>query len=96
MAYYTNKHCIVLCTCDLDGDPDGWFDVGSWEPTNIPFTGQQGPTSETDGLGPDSDPVAFFQQFLTDELIQHIVDETNRYAEQCISQVCVFLCVHTA
>lgn len=70
MAYYANKHCIVLCTCDLDGDPDdGWFDVGSWEPINIPFTGQQGPTAETDGLGPGNDPVAFIQQFLTDAVI---------------------------
>lgn len=90
--------------CNLDGDQsvtspedeteEGWFAAGSWEPKEIPFTGVPGPTTATDHLGPDSDPVAFFQLFLSDELLQGIVDETNRYAEQCISQVCVFF-VHS-
>ena len=84
--------------CNLDGDQrdsspeeEGWFGAASWVPTEIPFTGRQGPTAETEGLDGDSDPAAYFQLFLSDELLQYIVDETNKYAEQVISKVCVFL-----
>ena len=90
---------FIVHFCNLDGDqPDnspeeeGWFGCASWVPTEIPFTGDCGPTAETEGMGADTDPAAFFQLFLSDDLIQYIVDETNKYAEQCIRKVCVFFC----
>ena len=95
-VYYISKIKVFVYFWNLDGDEteEGWFAAGSWKPKDIPFTGVPGPTPATDHLGPESDPVAFFQLFLSDELLQGVVDETNRYAEQCISQVCVFF-VHS-
>lgn len=66
-----------------------WFSDG-WKPRDIPFTGQPGPTALLADLGPDSKPVEYFEKFLTDELLEMLVVETNRYAEQCIAKVCVF------
>ena len=53
-----------------------------WQPKYLPFTGEPGPHS---GLA--SEPVDFFELFLTDELLRHIVVQTNLYATQCIAQV---------
>ena len=75
--------------CHLDEASSQWFSDG-WKPKDIPFTGQPGPTALVDDLGPDSKPVDFFEKFLTNELLERLVVETNRYAAQCIAKVCVF------
>ena len=58
----------------------------------IPFTGTPGPTALAGELGADSEPVNFFELFVTDELLEMLVLETNRYAQQCIDKV-TFLCI---
>ena len=46
------------------------------------FTGTPGVTGEVN----NTDLLAIFQLFFTNELAERIVTETNRYAEQCIAK----------
>ena len=55
----------------------------NWEPQNIPFTGIPGPAAAAADLEED-DPMKFFQLFMDDNIIEHIVQQTNLYAEQSI------------
>lgn len=51
-------------------------------PVNVtPFTARSGAVS---GVAEDGTAKDFFQLFFTDELFDMIVEETNRYARQCI------------
>ncbi|KAJ8392440.1 hypothetical protein AAFF_G00075650 [Aldrovandia affinis] len=60
-------------------DPE-WHQTG-WQPHKIPFTATPGPQSAAAEL--DSDlPADYLELFLTDELLRHIVDQTNLYARQ--------------
>ena len=53
------------------------------DPLNVaPFTGRAGPTS---GVAEDGTAVDFFYLMFPEELIEHIVSETNRYACECIA-----------
>ena len=54
-----------------------------WSPKTLPFTAVPGPSAEA-SLKSDK-PVDFLELFLCDELLMHVVDESNRYAEQCIA-----------
>ncbi|XP_041960142.1 piggyBac transposable element-derived protein 4-like isoform X2 [Alosa sapidissima] len=59
---------------------DDWHQAG-WQPNNFPFTATPGPRKAAAEL--DSDlPADFLELFLTDELLRHIVDQTNLYASQ--------------
>ena len=49
-------------------------------PNILPFTQSYGPTTP-----PSSDPCKIFLQFFTDELLGYIVNESNRYAVQSMS-----------
>ena len=60
-----------------------WLDGGDWTPQEIPFTGDPGPKGAAAALDSD-DPVDFVELFLTDDLLHHIVEQTNLYAEQTI------------
>ena len=64
---------------------EGWSEAG-WEPEAIPFTGNPGYHGE---LTEDDDAVAYFEELLSDDLIEFLVLETNRYAAQTISEVCI-------
>uniref|UniRef100_A0A8C5FSV4 PiggyBac transposable element-derived protein domain-containing protein n=1 Tax=Gadus morhua TaxID=8049 RepID=A0A8C5FSV4_GADMO len=62
------------------GCGDDWHQAG-WQPNNFPFTATPGPRRAAAEL--DSDlPADFLMLFLTDELLQNIVDQTNLYASQ--------------
>ena len=80
---------MLLCIPVLDDAAPGWFQDG-WDPIQVPFTGQPGPTELAGELDADSEPLKFLQLYLTDELLQLLADETNNYAKQCINEVCVF------
>ena len=67
-------------------DRDAEFREGDWEPAVFPFTETAGPKNEADTLSSSSDPVEFFNLFLSDELLDVLVAETNRYAIQCIDR----------
>ena len=81
----------MLCYCILSfailGETSaGWVKDG-WKPRDIPFSGEPGATAAAGHLGAESEPVDYFGLFLTDELLQMLVVETNRYAKQCIDKV---------
>ena len=69
---------------DGDDDDDEWCDVG-WEPPHIPFTGSPG--AHYAPLTEKSEPVHFFQLFLSDQMLLDIVVQTNIYTQQCIAKV---------
>ncbi len=55
----------------------------NWLPKNLPFSENPGPLSDAAAL--DSiEPKDFVELFISDLLIQNIVDQTNLYADQCI------------
>ena len=59
---------------------EGWSSEPS-EVTVQPFTGDIGQTFQL-----SADPMEVFLEFFTPELIDHIVQESNRYAALCSSQ----------
>ena len=65
-------------------DP-GWSGV-NWVPQEIPFTANPGPCNAAADLE-STDPVDFVSLFLTDELLERVVEQTNLYADQCIQAV---------
>lgn len=62
------------------------MDDEPWQPEDIPFTAVPGPLNGAADLQSDN-PADFLQLILTNELLQHIVEQTNVYAEQVISTV---------
>lgn len=59
-----------------------WHEM-NWLPKNLPFSENPGPLSDAAAL--DSiEPKDFVELFISDLLIQNIVDQTNLYADQCI------------
>uniref|UniRef100_A0A673MY08 PiggyBac transposable element-derived protein 4-like n=1 Tax=Sinocyclocheilus rhinocerous TaxID=307959 RepID=A0A673MY08_9TELE len=73
-----------------------WHEM-NWQPKNLPFTENPGPVGDAAAL--DSiEPKDFIELFISDELIQNIVDQTNLYADQIhawkpvtVSEMKVFL-----
>ncbi|XP_073717709.1 activating transcription factor 7-interacting protein 1 isoform X4 [Misgurnus anguillicaudatus] len=55
----------------------------NWQPTNFPFNENPGPVGEAAALNSE-EPKDFIELFISDVLIQNIVDQTNLYAGQCI------------
>ena len=62
------------------------FQEDGWDPTVLAFTNSPGPKKEACTLKAESEPIEFLNLFLTDELLDVLVKETNRYAVQCITQ----------
>ena len=61
-----------------------WNDTesdGDYRPINIPLTGVEGLREE---MPLDAQPIEYFLKYFTDEVIDIICKETNRYAEQYI------------
>ncbi|KAG7522662.1 hypothetical protein JOB18_027730 [Solea senegalensis] len=78
-----DKLATVRDLWDLWVDKLPYLHLDNWQPTQIPFTATPGPRRAAAEL--DSDLRAdFLELFLTDELLQHIVDQTNLYASQYI------------
>ena len=61
---------------------NGWKS-SDWAPKNIPFTGKPGPCAAAAQLA-DDDPQKFFQLFMNDEILKHLIEQTNLYAKQSI------------
>ena len=61
---------------------DGWTDGRDFVPNDYVFTGLAGMKCD---LGVASDEVDYFRLFLDDEVVEVMVDETNRYHRQCVS-----------
>ncbi|XP_029976247.1 piggyBac transposable element-derived protein 4-like [Salarias fasciatus] len=53
----------------------------NWQPQKFPFAASPGPQNAAAELESDL-PVDFLELILTDELLQHIADQTNLYADQ--------------
>ncbi len=68
--------------------PPQWFgeDEIEFKPQDIPFTAAAGPLGAAAALKSDK-PEDFFQLFLSDDLLQHIADQMNLYAEQYLQTV---------
>ena len=75
----TRTQAIKISTFCLhySPNPTGWLDSSTPVVVN-PFTGSPGPKQEI-----PTDPAKVFQLFFTDELLDLIVEETNRYAALC-------------
>jgi len=67
---------------DAEPDDPEWHEI-NWQPKNIPFTENPGPIGHAAALESEQ-PVDFTELFISDVLIQSIVDQTNLYADQCI------------
>ena len=76
-----------MATEDLSGLSDSEQEEETWNananPIEVsPFTAATGPTS---GIAEDGTAIDFFYLMFQEELIEHIVIETNRYAQECIA-----------
>ena len=76
-----------VATEDLSDVTDSEEEEELWneneDPVNVaPFTARAGPMS---GVAEDGTAVDFFYLMFPEELIEHIVSETNRYAHECIA-----------
>ena len=60
-----------------------WCDSSTWDPQPIPFTGTPGPSSEAAELQ-SAEPADFVSLFMTDELLEKILYNTNRHAQRTI------------
>ena len=60
---------------------DAGWNPSDWRPKKVPFTATPGPQNAAAELESD-EPVDFLELILTDELLQHIADQTNLYANQ--------------
>ena len=67
----------------LNIDASSGWKSSDWVPKNISFTGKPGPCAAAAQLG-DDDPVKFFQLFMNDEILEHLVEQTNLRANQSI------------
>ncbi|XP_077405358.1 uncharacterized protein LOC144037630 isoform X1 [Vanacampus margaritifer] len=56
-----------------------------WQPNSFPFTVEPGPRGAAAELN-STRPVDFLQLFITDELLQHIADQTNLFARQSMQK----------
>jgi len=62
-----------------------WCSVSSnYKPMDIPFTANTGILGSIN-LTSESQPIDFFEQFLNEDVVNCIVEETNKYAEQFMS-----------
>jgi len=62
-----------------------WFLLGEgsdYVPPNVPFQGEEKLNAD---LPPNATALDFFRLYLTDEIVNLIVEQTNKYAEQYIS-----------
>ena len=66
----------------------GWRDEteAPWCPLEFPFTAQPGPINEAAALQSDN-PADFLGLFMTEELLQILVEQTNLYAEKSITRL---------
>ena len=76
-----------VATEDLSDVTDSEEEEELWneneDPVNVaPFTARAGPTS---GVVEDGTAVDFFYLMFPEELIEHIISETNCYARECIA-----------
>ncbi|XP_065151560.1 activating transcription factor 7-interacting protein 1 isoform X2 [Paramisgurnus dabryanus] len=69
-------------TFNENPEPHEWQEM-NWQPTNFPFNENPGPVGEAAALISE-EPKDFLELFISDLLIQNIVDQTNLYAAQCI------------
>ena len=67
----------------LNTDAANGWKSSEWVPKNIPFTGNPGLSGVAAHLA-DDNPIKFFQLFMNDEILEHLVEQTNLYAEQSI------------
>lgn len=71
-----------------NGAPQGTDNSNTWG--DCTFIVRQYPFTGTSGVQYDfdmSDPMVVFNQFVTDEIINYMVDETNRFARQTLASV---------
>ena len=56
-------------------------------PKQFPFTGTPGLQGAAAQMEEDAHPAEYYELLVTDTILEHIADETNRYAEICVSKV---------
>jgi len=67
--------------------PSQWVSVeADFSPRKMTFKGTPGLTVPPGSLSPESCPLEFVQHFITKEIIDLMVNETNKYAEQELSK----------
>ena len=75
-----------VATADLSDFTDSEEEEETWNVDEnpirvLPFTE---PTGSTSGVAEDGTAIDFFYLMFPEDLIEHIVTETNRYARECI------------
>jgi len=72
---------------DSDNDTNNWKQVEDHyaPPADIPFIATSGLTAQAN-INSAMEPVAIYEQFVTDEIIRLMVTETNRYAQKFINE----------
>ena len=65
------------------GQQNVWLPATKQPPFNT-FLGSQGPTNVVD-VNNEESPLDYFRLIFTDELLEKVVEETNRYASQYLS-----------
>lgn len=76
-----------VATADLSDFTDSEEEEETWNVDEnpirvLPFTE---PTGSTSGVAEDGTAIDFFYLMFPEDLIEHIVTETNRYARECIA-----------
>lgn len=73
---------VMTVTVDYDVNSTfAWTEYDAFDRARLPFTGTQGrqvPISDTE------DVMSYFNLYFTEEIIAHIVEETNRRAQQLL------------
>lgn len=67
---------------EVPGSGNEWVER-DWQPVNIPFTQNPGPTNAAAALESEQ-PVHFVELYISDELVQNIDNQTNLNEDQCI------------
>ena len=68
-------------------DSPGWSSrKEDWSPKDMPFSGVPGPRSKAATIQSDS-PADFVELLIDEEVLQLIVQHTNLYAEQCMTNM---------
>ncbi|XP_064082547.1 piggyBac transposable element-derived protein 4-like isoform X2 [Macrobrachium nipponense] len=80
----TGRDENVDSAAEFSGDDDGWTEGSDYIPNEYDFTGKAGVT-DAFKLSGHSDESDYFRLFMDDEVVQIMVDETNRYHAQRVA-----------
>ena len=93
ILFSSNCNCVFCILINYFTGKKGeewgpWYeDSTRFVPKQIPFTGTTGLQDAAAQMPEDSHAADYYELLVTDDILEHIVSETNRYAELCVSKV---------